>query len=82
MTAAAILDTPCVCGWGGPGPCPCAKPVMPGGYTLPPAPQFWPTIPRPQGETGWRCPNCGAGNSPFVTQCPCAPGWGNKGETP
>ena len=56
----------------------CAEDCQMGwGYTLPPAPQFWPTIPHPQGETGWRCPNCGAGNAPFVTQCPCA-----KGETP
>lgn len=23
-------------------------------------------------STGWRCPNCGAGNSPSLTQCPCA----------
>lgn len=29
---------------------------------------------QPPAMTGWRCPNCGAGNSPFTTTCPhCAP---------
>ena len=68
MTQANTLDSPCVCGWGGEGPCPCPNRQR---YSVS-ADRLWPTIPRPQGETGWRCPNCGAGNAPFVTQCPCA----------
>lgn len=27
-----------------------------------------------QGTSGWRCPVCGRGNAPFVSQCPCTGG--------
>jgi len=26
---------------------------------------------KSSGITGWKCPVCGAGVSPFTTQCPC-----------
>ena len=75
MTDANTLPSPCVCGWGGPGPCPCPNRQR---HSAPwhnvPADRLWPVLPMPQPETGWRCPNCGAGNAPFVTQCPCAKG--------
>ena len=30
-------------------------------------------IPAPvyTGPVGWKCPVCGRGNAPFVSQCPC-----------
>jgi len=29
--------------------------------------------PKPVGMTGWICPACGRGNSPFSSSCPCVP---------
>lgn len=28
---------------------------------------------KPAGMTGWVCPVCGRGNSPFSSSCPCKP---------
>lgn len=55
----------CVCGWGGPGPCPC-----PGNPTCAPE-HLAVTLPRNATNSGWRCPACGAGNAPWIAQCPC-----------
>lgn len=33
---------------------------------------FLPAMPG-CGDMGWRCPNCGRGNSPYVKQCDCHP---------
>lgn len=37
------------------------------GYTICKCP------PQPVGLTGWICPICGKGNSPYTQTCPCQP---------
>lgn len=39
-----------------------------------PSQTFEPTkAPQPAGPSGWVCPVCGSGLSPFMTRCPCVP---------
>lgn len=47
------------------------NPSSPDGVLRPSPPSGPPPL------TGWRCPNCGRGNSPSVAQCVCGPpvGW-------
>jgi hypothetical protein len=43
------------------------------GGTHAPGCRFIAQHPLPTWSVGWRCPNCGAGNSPSTSRCACVP---------
>lgn len=74
-TAANPKDTK-IASWVAPVPFPkwteIPSTVVPEITPVPSNPYIFPPQPNPEPITGWICPKCGGGVSPFTQKCPCS----------